>query len=100
MTAEQIKKIETLLDDPVIRDKISNSESLSDFVAILSEYGVDASEEDFMKFAEDFKSGELSDEMLELVAGGGKFKDFWWGFCDGLCDGWNSTKKFFCSLFK
>ena len=100
MNADKIKEIEALLNsNDEAAEKIAGSESLDDVVAILAEYGIETTNEEFVEFAKQFSNGELSEDILELVAGGGKVRDFIWGVCDGINDGWNNTKKFFCGLF-
>lgn len=64
---ELIKTTPELKEKVDILNKDKNAK-VADFIALAAEYGVTLTQEDFTKKPDD---GELSDEELEAVAGGG-----------------------------
>lgn len=80
--------------------KLAGIKSAEEAVAILAENGLNVTVEDLKEMLTVVRAEEIPVELLDLVAGGGKVKDFFWGFCDGLSEGWKETKEFFGGLFK
>jgi len=60
--------------------------SISEAVSILNQYGVQISEEEFAEYVKAMHADEIPEELLEYVAGGGKFRDWLQGFFDGFYD--------------
>lgn len=99
MVADNIKAISNLLENnEEAATKLKGATSVDEVVSVLNGYGVSVSEEDFNEIVSALTSEEIPVELLDLVAGGG-FRDFFWGFCDGLREGWDDTKNFFTGLF-
>ncbi len=85
MTTANIERMNTLIHDEAFVAKYAEAGNHEDAYKLLIEYGVDATYEDYLDYmAESEKvlvdkgmideDGELSAEMLEMVAGGGKGK--------------------------
>lgn len=101
MVNEKIKAIYDLMaSNEEIGAKLAAITSPAEAVAMLAEHGIQVTSDELKEMVIALKSEEIPVEMLELVAGGGKCSDFFWGFFDGLRDGWNDTKDFFKGLFK
>ena len=60
---------------------LSQAKTVDEAVALLVQYGVDITVEEFVKIGKEITSDELSEEMLMLVAGG-SWKGFWKGVKD------------------
>lgn len=100
MTNEMIKSIYTLMQqNEEVASKLAGIKSATEAISILAENGITVTEEELKEMVTTLKGEEIPEELLDLVAGGGKVKDFFWGFCDGLADGWNATVDFFKGLF-
>lgn len=101
MTNDMIRSIYVLMqNDEEIGKKLAAVKSAKEAIAILAENNIAVTEDELKEMVSVLKAEEIPEELLDLVAGGGKFSDFLWGFCDGLVEGWNSTKEFFGGLFK
>lgn len=83
MTEIHIKKLEELLANEELAQKITDAGSYEKAYQLLTENGFDASYDDFMAYIEESRKllidqglitedGELSIEMLDMVSGGGK----------------------------
>ena len=95
MIIEKMKEIQALMaNDEDAAEKLTNSKSREETVKVLSEYNIKLDDNDINELKQMLSSDEIPDELLELVAGGG-FRDWFWGFCDGLVEGWEKTKEFF-----
>lgn len=79
------KKMEELLQEDEFSDKVVEANSLEEVQALFSQKGVDVSIDDLREGIDKVRSvmvekglmskdGELSEEMLELVSGGGWLK--------------------------
>ena len=76
-------KFQSIFTNDAIEDKKAA------IIQLGEELGVNFTEEDMKAYAESVKAnasceGELSDEQLETVAGGGFWDDFAYGFCSVL----------------
>lgn len=101
MTNATIISIYTLMqNDEEIGAKLAAIKNPEEAIAILAENGISVTADDLKDMITTLSADELPEELLDLVAGGGKVKDFFWGFFDGLNDGWNATKSFFSGLRK
>ena len=68
------KLMELIKTTPELKEKVDilnkdKNAKVADFIALAAEYGVTLTQEDFTKKPDE---GELSDEELEAVAGGGE----------------------------
>ena len=76
-----INKLQELGNDQEFAAKMQAAESAQDMLSVLAEYGIEATEEALVKAlaceAMTTEDGELSEEMLGNVSGGGKVWD--WG---------------------
>lgn len=90
---EFLKKVSADAEFNTKFQSIFSDDSLEDKKAAIiqfgEELGVNFTEEDMRAYAEEVKAnqsteGELSDEQLETVAGGGFWDDFAYGFCSVL----------------
>lgn len=62
---------------------LKEAKSVAEAVALLAQYGIEMTEEEFVATGKEITSDELSEEMLMLVAGGGKgWNKFWGGVRD------------------
>lgn len=61
--------------------ELKKAKTVDDAVALLAQYGVEMTVEEFIKIGKEITSDELSEEMLMLVAGG-SWKGFWRGVRD------------------
>lgn len=99
MINDKIKAIYDLMaSNDEIGAKLAAIKSPEEAVTALAEHGISVSVEELKEMLIAMNGEELPVEMLELVAGGGKVMDFFWGFFDGLSEGWNNTKEFFGGL--
>lgn len=78
-----VKLLETNLD---AKEALTGLTSISEAVAILNQYGVQVTEEEFVEYVKVMHADEIPEELLEYVVGGGKFWDFVQGFFDGFYD--------------
>lgn len=62
-------------------EALRNTKTKEEAVAILGQYGIDITVEEFIEIAKEINSDELSEEMLMLVSGGS-----WSGFWRGVRD--------------
>lgn len=87
MNTEKFEAIIKLLEtNPEAKDALSGLTSIPEAVAILSQYGVQITEEEFVEYVKAMHSDEIPEELLQFVVGGGKFWDFIQGFFDGFYD--------------
>lgn len=71
---------------------LKNAKSMEEAVALLAQYGIEMTEEEFLEAAREMSADELSEDMLLMVAGGAsgwqKFwrgvRDFFQGFLDAF----------------
>lgn len=99
MINKKIESIYHLMEvNEEVAAKLSSTASPADAVAILAEHNIDVTIEDLKEMVDIFSGEELPVEMLDLVAGGGKVRDFFWGFCDGLRESFMGLKDFFSGL--
>ncbi len=76
MAKEWETAIEMLNDNQELANKIVEAKSLEDVLALLTENGVEVTADELKTMMADENEGdELSMEMLENVAGGGKIKN-------------------------
>lgn len=67
---------------------LKSAKTKEEAVAILAQFGVNVTVDEFVQIGTEVISDELSEDVLELVAGG-SWKGFWQGFVDfwhGLLD--------------
>ena len=84
---EKLNELDVQNDQELI-DAINNAKSLEEMVAIINAKGVNVTAEDLTG---ELASGELTEDALEEVAGGGKFD--WGGFKSGYNDGYGNKNK-------
>lgn len=74
---------------------LNSANTVNEVVDILGQYGVELTEDEFIQIGKEIVNNELSEEMLDMVVGGGKFaaacakawqavKDFVRGFLDAF----------------
>ena len=101
MVKDTIHKIYSLMaSDKEVAAKLAAIKSPTEAVAILAEHNIQVSIEDLKEMIDSLSQDEIPVEMLDMVAGGGWVKDFFWGFCDGLRGAFNDAKDIFSQLFK
>ena len=69
---------------------LKSAKTKEEAVAILAQFGVDVTVEEFTQIGKEVLSDELSEDVLELVAGG-SWSGFWNGvkdFFKGFADAW------------
>lgn len=78
MNTNIAERMQELANDQIFAEKIQAAASELELMSILEEYGIHATENDLVQFLSGFDSddGELSEDMLDNVAGGGKFWDW------------------------
>lgn len=85
MINEKVKSVYSLMAaNEEVAAKLAAVKSPEEAVAILAENNVTVSVEELKELVNSVSKDELPAEMLDMVAGGGKAFDFFWGFCDGL----------------
>ena len=79
MSREELKeKLNELLEDPQFVDALSTTKSAEDMARLLGEYGVNVTAEELEGLVASVPAGgELSEEDLEAVAGGGLCVRHW-----------------------
>lgn len=78
-----VKLIETNAE---AKEALTGLTSVEEAVAILNQYNVQITAEEFAEYVKVMHSEEIPEELLEFVAGGGKFWDWMQGFWDGFYD--------------
>lgn len=69
---------------------LKDAKTKEEAVKLLAQFGVNITVEEFVQIGKEVLSDELSEDVLELVAGGswagfwGGVKDFFWGVLDAL----------------
>ena len=88
MKVDILEELSKLCEDDALVEKLRTAESVEAGVKILNEYGVAVTEDEFLSYCESImpkQDGELSEEDLEVVAGG---KKSWYSrYCDGFYTG-------------
>ena len=86
MTVEIKEKLDMLNDDPMLGNAILESKSLEELLKLLSDHGIELTEEEINEMVKEESADELFESDLEEVAGGGKikqvFKDIKAGYKD------------------
>lgn len=91
MNTEMMKKIRELTNNSEADAKLEQAQSLAEVIEIAAEYGVTVTEAELTGVMT-ADGGEIGDEALEMVAGGG-FKTIWShikSFFKGLAEGYDS----------
>lgn len=100
MVNENVQSIYALMSaNEEVAAKLASITSPEDAVAILGENGIHVTVDDLKVMVDILYGDEIPVEMLDLVAGGGKIRDFFWGFCDGLRGAFNEARDVIKSLF-
>lgn len=87
MNTEKLAEIAKLFGtNPEAKNVLTGINSIPEAVSVLSQYGVQITEEEFVEYVKAAHSDEIPEELLEYVAGGGKFWNFLQGFFDGFYD--------------
>lgn len=99
MVKENIKSIFSLMAaNEDVAAKLAGISSPEEAIAILSENNINVSVDDLKEMVDALHGDEIPVEMLDMVAGGGKVVDFFWGFCDGLNDSFYRVKDVFTKI--
>lgn len=88
-----MKKLAQIMQDEVANEKMENANGIEEIVAILNTYGVEVTEEELQQILASSTVGELTEESLDMVAGGGWMKKAWGHIksaLNGLLDGFLS----------
>jgi len=72
--------------NPAAKEALTGLTSVEKAVSVLNDYGVQISQEEFIEYVKAMHADEIPEELLETVAGGGKFWDWMQGFWDGFYD--------------
>lgn len=79
---EKIKQIAELFDNnKEAETTLKSASTKEEAVDILNRYGIEITVEEFVQIGKEITSDELSEEMLNLVSGGG-WRDVWNGIVD------------------
>ena len=90
---EMIEKVQALMQDEQFKAKLSQAEDLEAMAALFRNEGFEITGEDLKAAVEQQGEGELSEESLENVAGGGILGaavilfiggSILWGYIDGV----------------
>lgn len=101
MNTTKFESIVNLVEsNPEAKEALTGLTSIDEAVSILGQYGVQITIEEFAEYVKAMHSDEIPEELLEYVAGGGKFGDWVQGFFDGFYDSTKSFGDFFKSIFK
>ena len=87
---EQI--VQLFADNENAEAQLKQAKTVEDAVAILAQYGIDLTVDEFKEIGREVTNDELSEDMLEFVSGGKGFwskawrgvKDFFHGFLDAF----------------
>lgn len=85
-----MKKLSKIMQDEVANGKLENANGIEEIVAILNEYDVEVTVEELQQIVVNSTAGELTEEALEMVAGGNWLKKAWGHIksaLNGLLDG-------------
>ena len=87
MNTEKFAAIAHLVEhNPEAKEALTGLSSVDEAIAVLNQYGVEITAEEFAAYVQAMHSDEIPEELLEFVAGGGKFWDWMQGFWDGFYD--------------
>jgi len=87
MDTTKFKEIAQLVEsNPEAKEALTGLTSVEKAVSILNQYGVQISQEEFIGYVKAMHADEIPEELLESVAGGGKFWSWMQGFWDGFYD--------------
>lgn len=84
MTELSAKKLAEVLANDDANEKLSNADSVSEMVSILNGYGVEIEEAEINEILKNASVGELSEDSLDAVSGGGLLKKAWGHIKDAL----------------
>ena len=84
----KLVQIARLFENEEAEKLLKSAKTKEEAVAILAQFGVNVTVEEFVQIGKEVISDELSEDVLELVAGGS-----WRGF-------WNGVKDFFWGLYE
>ena len=86
MNTEKFKAIVELIEsNPAAKEALIGLTSVEEAVAVLNQYGVQVTAEEFAAYVNAMHSDEIPAELLEYVAGG-SFRGWLQGFFDGFYD--------------
>ena len=101
MNTEKFGAIVKILEtNDEARNALTGLTSVEEAVSILGQYGVQITVEEFAEYVKAMHADEIPEELLEYVAGGGKFWDFVQGFFDGFYDSTLGLLEGFTGLLK
>ena len=81
MTEKISKIVQLFAENPEAEKALKAATTIEDAVALLCQYGVETTVEEFKQMGREITSDELSEELLMMVSGG-SWKGFWIGVRD------------------
>jgi len=73
--------VQLFAENPEAQEALNGAKTKEEAVAMLCQYGVDITVEEFVEIGKKITSDELTEDMLEYVAGG-SWASFWRGVRD------------------
>ena len=97
MTEITMKKLAEIMKDEAANEKLENANGIEEVAAILNEYGVEVTAAELQEIVTKASGEELTEENLDMVAGGGWLSKAWGhvksalnGFLDGFLGGYTN----------
>lgn len=86
MKETTFEKLQNLAENQELVVKMQKAESTQEALSIMKEYGIDATEDELIQFLSSFDTtdGELDEDMLDGVSGGGKL----WNWIKDRLNSW------------
>jgi len=81
MESKLMQIVQVFSDNENAEETLRGAKTPEEAVALLGQFGVDISVDEFIQIAKEVSGEELSEDMLTLVAGG-SWKGFWKGVKD------------------
>lgn len=91
MNKSSAEKLAEVLASDEAKEILSKAGSIAEIATILNGYGVEIDASEIAEILKNTPVGELSEDDLEIVAGGGFLKKVWghiWDALNGLLDGY------------
>ena len=92
-----MKKLAEIMNDEAANEKLEQAAGIEEVAAILNEYGVELTAEELQEIVAKASGEELTEENLDMVAGGGWLKKTWGhiksalnGLLDGFLGGYSN----------
>lgn len=93
MNEMTMKKLAEVMQNEAANERLENANGIEEIAAILKEYGVEVTAEELQEIVVKSSAGELTEDALDMVAGGNWLKKAWGHIksaFNGLLDGFLS----------